>query len=173
MLHDALDLCTDGPAAIRYPRGAARQVSVAETGSGFAARSVSAGDGSVCLVGVGRMLAVAEQAADLLSARNVAVTVWDPRVVRPFDPVMVSDAARHQLVVTIEDGIVEGGVGTHLATLIGAQNSGVRHPRILNLGIPTKFIRHGKPDELMSQLGLTPGDVARQVHDMLSEIVTL
>src|SRR5262249_28157938 len=55
MLHDALDMC-DGPVAIRYPRGQARQVADSEVGEGLRARLVRRGDGRVCVLAVGKLV---------------------------------------------------------------------------------------------------------------------
>ena len=79
MLHDALELC-DGPAAIRYPKGQARQVPDHEVGVGLQARKMRTGDGSVCLLAVGKLVANAEKAAALLAERGIDATVWDVRV---------------------------------------------------------------------------------------------
>ena len=81
------------------------------------ARRVRAG-GDVCLVGVGKMLGTCLEAAELLEAEGVAATVWDPRVVKPLDPALVADAAEHPLVVTVEDGLVDGGAGSALAAAV-------------------------------------------------------
>src|SRR6516165_5661681 len=90
MLETALSLT--GPAAIRWPRTAARYVTPDQVGSGLNARLVRWGRPeqaeSVCLLGVGKMLAAAEEAAEILAAEGKEVTVWDVRVVRPLDPQM-------------------------------------------------------------------------------------
>ena len=70
----------------------------------------------VCLLGVGKMVAACQEAADRLEGRGLGVTVWDVRVASPLDPTMVEDAARHTLVLTAEDGIADGGVGASIAT---------------------------------------------------------
>ena len=129
MLHDALEL--DGPSMIRYARGAARQVGDDEVGHGLHARLVhrAPGDGTpeVCFLAVGKLLAAAEAAADELEAAGVRCTVWDMRVVKPLDLEMIADAARHPLVVTVEDGIREGGAGSRAVDEITAVQ-GARHP---------------------------------------------
>ena len=90
MLHDATSLVEAGPIAIRYPRGAARQVSEHEVGSGLSARKVRGGSGT-CIIAVGKMLETAEKAASILEADGIEVTVWDPRCCAPLDPEMVHD----------------------------------------------------------------------------------
>ena len=159
-LHDALDL-TDGPSLIRFPKTMARHVGPDEVGSGVQARRLREGD-HLCILSVGKMLEPAEAAADLLAAEGVSVTLWDARVVTPPDPAMLADAARHPFVLTIEDGMREGGAGAlfadHLAELsVGRPET----PKVRVLGTPRSYIPHGKPDAILAELGLdTPGIVA-------------
>ncbi|MGI8491611.1 MAG: 1-deoxy-D-xylulose-5-phosphate synthase, partial [Acidimicrobiales bacterium] len=116
MLETALNL--DGPAMIRYPRGDARQVDADQVGDGLYAREVRSGDGQVCILAVGKMLESAEEAASILETEGVDATVWDVRAVRPLDSVMVADAARHQMVVTVEDGVRSGGAGAYVTEVL-------------------------------------------------------
>ncbi len=162
MLHDALELC-DGPVAIRYPRGQARQVLDHEVGVGLSARRAREGDGAVCLIGVGKMLAAAEKAASVLTAEGIECTVWDPRCVRPLDPAMITDAARHRLVVTAEDGIREGGVGSLIADAVTTACGGAI-ARVVTLGLPTAFLPHGNADLILAGLGLDAEGIAAAVR---------
>src|SRR5207244_9218713 len=103
MLDTALSL--DGPAAVRWPKGAARQVDPEQVGSGLSARRMREGT-DVCILAVGKLVEAAEEAAAiLLEQEGVSATVWDVRVVKPLDREMVADAAGHPLVLTAEDGI--------------------------------------------------------------------
>ncbi len=113
MLAEALTL--DGPSVIRFPKTPARTVAPGDVGSGQRARLLRAGDGSACILAVGKMVGAAEEAAEKLRTEGVEVTVWDVRVVSPPDPDMLADAARHRLVVTAEDGMRHGGAGMFLA----------------------------------------------------------
>ena len=151
MLHDAVSLTDSGPVAIRYPKGAARQVSNDEVGSGLNALQLRRGSGTVAILAVGKMVAAALKAADVLAERGVKATVWDVRLCAPLDPAMCADAAKHERVITIEDGIREGGVGMSIAANI-SEISGTC--RVESLGVPTKFLPHAKPDRLLAQLGL-------------------
>jgi 1-deoxy-D-xylulose-5-phosphate synthase len=170
MLHDALEL--DGPSMIRYARGAARQVGDDEVGHGLHARLVhrAPGDGTpeVCFLAVGKLLAAAETAADELEAAGVRCTVWDMRVVKPLDLEMIADAARHPLVITVEDGIREGGAGSRVVDEITRQCKGPDIPRVEVLGTPTEFIPHGKPEHILSELGLDGPGIAATVRSILA-----
>ena len=161
MLHDAMCLADEGPVAIRYPRGSARIVSELEVGAGLLARQVRKGEGRVCVLAIGKMVAAAEKAAETLASEGHDISVWDVRSCQPLDPVMISDAARHQLVVTIEDGVREGGIGMSIADQVRALDPSVR---VEVLGIPTKFILQAKAEHILAQLGLDAAGVAATIR---------
>ena len=125
MLEEALRL--GGPSAIRFPKTPARQARDGAVGSGLRARQVHRGDGTVCLLAVGKLVEAAEEAAAKLATDGVDATVWDVRVVSPPDPVMLADAAAHGLVVTMEDGIRVGGAGTFLVDALRGLSE-IDHP---------------------------------------------
>jgi len=157
MLHDAVALADHGPVAIRYPRGAAVQVDADHVGSGLQARCVQRGDGSVCLLAVGRMLADATAAARRLAESGVSATVYDVRSCIPLDEVMLDDAAAHGAVVTVEDGIRDGGIGDAIRTALAVRS---QH-RVEVLGIPTRFVPQAtKPSEIHAQLGIDEAGIA-------------
>jgi 1-deoxy-D-xylulose-5-phosphate synthase len=151
MLHDAVSLADAGPVAIRYARGAARQVAEHEVGAGLSARLVRRG-GDVCVIGVGTMLEVVEKAAEVLAEQGVECTVWDPRSCAPLDPEMIADAAGFDRVVTLEDGVRAGGIGMMIADEVCARDSTTR---VDVLGLPTRFIPHDpKPAHIHARFGL-------------------
>ncbi len=150
MLHDALEL--DGPASIRFSKTAPPPAMEGDVGSGLSARLVREG-GSICIIGVGKMLAAAREAADRLAADGHDVTVWDPRVVMPLDSEMLHDAARHRLVVTIEDGLRDGGVGSMIADAL-RDLAPVDGPAVRVLGVPLAFMAQGSADAILHSLGL-------------------
>src|SRR5947209_15061 len=161
MVADAFRI-TDGPVAIRYARGAARQVPPEQVGSGLHARRVRQG-ADVCIIGVGRMLEAAEDAALLLDDQGVTATVWDPRVVKPLDPTMICDAAGHPLVVTVEDGVRLGGAGTAIADAVAALDPDQPSPPVLVLGTPDAFVPHGTPAQILAEFGLDGRGIAAPV----------
>jgi 1-deoxy-D-xylulose-5-phosphate synthase len=158
MVAEALRI-SDGPVAIRYARGAARQVSPEQVGSGLHARRVRQG-ADVCIVAVGRMVEAAEDAALLLEDQGVRATVWDARVVKPLDPNMICDAAAHPLVVTVEDGVRLGGAGTAIADAVAALDPEAVAPPVLVLGTPDAFIAQGTPAQILAELGLDGRGIA-------------
>ena len=118
MLRAALSL--PGPSTIRFPKTAPRHIDESEVGEGLSARQLRSGDGSVCLLGVGKLVAACLAAADELATEGIAATVWDVRVVSPPDPDMLADAARHSVVVTAEDGVRHGGAGAFIVDAMEA-----------------------------------------------------
>jgi 1-deoxy-D-xylulose-5-phosphate synthase len=167
MLATALKL--EGPAVIRFPKGAARQVDPSEVGDGLHARRWRTSESrEVALVGVGKMLGVALAAADLLAGDGIDATVWDPRVVKPLDSAMLADAAVHRLVVTIEDGFRTGGIGSTIATSLADIAGSGATPQVLTLGVPDAYIPQAKPDKILTRLGLDGPGVAASVRAALS-----
>jgi 1-deoxy-D-xylulose-5-phosphate synthase len=109
------------------------------------------------------MLESAEAAVEILEADGLDVTLWDVRVVRPLDPRMVADAGRHELVVTVEDGVRSGGAGAFIADAVADLHETRRAPRFLVLGLPTAYIPHGSQERILAQLGLDGPGVAAAV----------
>jgi 1-deoxy-D-xylulose-5-phosphate synthase len=153
MLDQALEL--DAPVAIRYPKGTAPSVVTGGIGTGLRARLMRKGS-DVCILGVGKLVRAAEEAARLLDIQGVSATLWDLRVVKPLDPAMLASAVTHRVVVTAEDGVRRGGAGSSIETALSelARSMGVAVPSVITLGIPDAFVPHGRADALMSELGL-------------------
>ena len=168
MLAEALTL--DGPSVIRFPKTPAPWVEPGTVGSGLQARRTRTGDGSVCILAVGKMVTAANEAAVLLADSGIEATVWDVRVVSEPDPSMVADAVRHDAVITAEDGVRQGGAGSFLADAIRASCPGGAAPPVTTLGIPRAYIAQGKADDILSQLGLDGPGLARSVRSALSSV---
>ena len=162
MLTDAVQLSDEGPVAIRYSRGSARQVPERDVGVGLRARQIVAGNGSVCVLAVGKMVETAERAAATLGRR---VTLWDVRSCAPLDEEMIADAARHGGVVTIEDGIAEGGIGASAAARIRALDPTIP---VTVLGTPLHFIPHGAPGDIHAGLGLDADGLVAAIRQLPS-----
>jgi 1-deoxy-D-xylulose-5-phosphate synthase len=165
MLHDALEITT-GPSVLRWPKTPARMVSEDAIGEGLHARRTRTDDAAdVCLIAVGHLAPAAEEAADRLAAEGVSCTVWDPRVVKPLDPDMLDDAARFRFVVTAEDGLREGGIGSAIAAEV-AERSGGRS-RTSVLGVPVAYIPQGKVPAILHELGLDADGLVVEVKRLL------
>lgn len=149
MMYTALQM--ESPSVVRYPRGVGEGVEW----QGVPFESVEVGRGEclregsdVAVLAVGTMANVAMRAA-AKSERSVAV--YDLRYVKPLDEELILDVARRfGHIITIEDGILRGGVGESIAALIA--RNGLK-PRITTLGIDDSFVHHGKPSELYADCG--------------------
>jgi 1-deoxy-D-xylulose-5-phosphate synthase len=176
MLHDALELCTAGPAAIRFPKTmppddtAAPSDGDEEVGSGLSARKVRTGR-DVCILAVGKMLGPARAAAEAMAASHgIQAAVWDVRLVKPLDEEMLAEAATYPRVVTVEDGYRDGGAGSAIADRLAGLAAGQEHeegPNVTVLGAPVRFIPHGKPDDILASVGLDAEGIAATVRAVL------
>lgn len=167
MLQTAMTL--DSPATIRFPKGLARHVTPEEVGDGFSARKAVRGDGSLCMLSVGRMLEACEDAAKILGDHDISATVWDVRVAKPLDLSMIADALQHDHIITVEDGIRVGGVGSAIIDALNVQAavSGKAVPPVVTLGVPSAFIPQAKPAAILSRLGLDGPGIAESARAAL------
>jgi 1-deoxy-D-xylulose-5-phosphate synthase len=163
MLDTALGL--PGPSAIRFP-STAPPARCTGAGEGLQARQLADGDGSVCILAVGKLVGAALDAVDLLAADGVAATLFDVRVVAPPDPAMLAAALAHRVVVTVEDGFRHGGAGEFLleALQVAARDAAVAPPTSRVLGVPRAFVAQGNPEELLAELGLDGEGIAASVR---------
>jgi len=169
MLKDAIVLANEGPVVIRYPKGVARSVDAADIGSGLAARKLLTDESNtVCILSIGKMVGASLDAAALLAAKGIMATVWDVRSCAPLDQLMIDNAAAHQVVVTVEDGIREGGIGMTIEDLVSHAH-GAQRPSIEVLGIPKQFIPQAKPDAILSRLGLNAEGIAATVQRLVNK----
>jgi 1-deoxy-D-xylulose-5-phosphate synthase len=176
MLHTALRY-NDGPIALRYPRGAGAGVKLPdrprrlEIGTGEILRESSAGasGGSggarVALLGYGTGVAKALEAADILAADGLEVTVADARFAKPIDAGLAAQlAAEHELLVTVEEGVLAGGFGSAVwETLSDAGIAGEGGIRIMRVGLPDRYVTHGAPKLLHEEVGFTGQRIAERV----------
>jgi 1-deoxy-D-xylulose-5-phosphate synthase len=162
---------SDGPTVVRFPTGAVPGdlPAVERLGVGLDAVDIlhRSGRADVLLVAVGAFGQVGVRAAERIGEQGYGVTVVDPRWVRPVQPHLVELAADHRLVVTVEDGIRTGGVGTAVAQAL--RDADVSTP-VRDLGVAPGFHPHGSRAELLADLGLTPQDVAGEVIGWLSRL---
>lgn len=124
----------------------------------------SGAEEDVLLVAVGSMVPVALEAATLLEAQGIGVTVVDPRWVVPIPASLIDLSRDHRLVITIEDGVRVGGVGTRLRQDLRAAgvDTGVNE-----LGLPDAFIDHASRSQILADAGLTAQAIARDVIDQV------
>jgi 1-deoxy-D-xylulose-5-phosphate synthase len=158
----------DGPIALRYPRGTAAGVPLPER-----PRALEIGRGEVlqegdrvALLGYGHGVQVANDAAEILAEHDLRVTVADGAFAKPLDTELAERlAADHELLVTIEDNVLPGGFGAavleHVEDALGDRDA--RRARVLRVGLPDRYVTHGKPALLREEVGLTGEAVAERV----------
>jgi 1-deoxy-D-xylulose-5-phosphate synthase len=169
MLRTAL-LYDDGPIALRYPRGEgigvplpARPEAI-EIGTGEILREGE----RVALLGYGTGVAKALEAADVLAEHGLSVTVADARFAKPIDVGLAAQlAAEHDLLVTVEEGVLAGGFGS--AVWERLSDVGLGSPRILRVGLPDRYVTHGTPKLLHEEVGFTGARIAERIESAVAE----
>ncbi len=169
-------LLHDGPIALRYPRGEGVGVELpAEPhaiaiGTGEIVREGGASEAPgrrVALIGYGSGVGKALGAADQLSSAGISPTVVDARFAKPIDAgLMAQLAAEHDLLVTVEEGVLAGGFGSAVWETL---NEAGATPRILRVGLPDRYVTHGKPALLHEEIGFTPERIAERVATAISD----
>ncbi len=165
MLRTAL-VYDDGPIALRYPRGEALGVPLPripepiEIGTGEILRE---GEGKVAIIGYGTGVTKGLEAADRLSLRGIEVTVADARFAKPIDAALMAELAReHELLVTIEEGVLAGGFGSAVWETLN--DAALPVPRILRIGLPDRFVTHGPVPVLHAEVGFTGRRIAERIE---------
>ena len=151
----------DGPTLVRFGKGSVDENISAlrrlEDGVDVLLESPSK---DVLLVAVGSMAKIAIQVSSLLAAQGIGSTVIDPRWVIPVATSVVEMAAKHRLVVTIEDGIRVGGIGTRIRQAMRAAQVDTA---LNEIGLPDEFLEHATREEILERVGLSPQAIARDI----------
>lgn len=158
MLKTAIN--SNGPAAIRYPRGAGRGVSLEDEPAQIpVGKAVVLRDGrEVALVAIGSMVEVALQAAEELEHQGISTAVINARFVKPLDVNCISGyAARTKLLITLEEHVLQGGFGSGVLEKMNSLE--IPDLKVICLGIGDTFVEHGKRDILLARHNLTPDSV--------------
>lgn len=155
----------DGPAAVRYPRGSgngATLPSIDETIEMGKARKILQAvtdhtESAIALLNFGSTLDEAKIAAQQLNA-----TLVDMRFIKPLDLALIDDVVKsHTIIVTVEDNAIAGGAGSGVNEYILSQGIAIK---ILNIGLPDSFIKHGTQQEIHQELGLDSQGIIDKVN---------
>jgi 1-deoxy-D-xylulose-5-phosphate synthase len=114
----------------------------------------------VLIVSVGAMAPICVDVAARLDAQGIGVAVVDPRWVKPVSDQLIEMAAAHRLVVSVEDNIRVGGCGAALVQAL--RDAGVDVP-VDVLGLPPRFLEHGRRDQVLESVGLSAQAIAREI----------
>ena len=164
VLREAVDI-SDAPSVIRFPKGAvSADIPAFERRDGIDVlyRGESA---DVLLISVGAMATMAVEAASQAYREGVGVTVIDPRWVKPLPASLITLADRYKSVVVVEDGIAHGGIASALSEMF--RSAGLNIP-IHSIGVPLTFIEHSSRAEILSDLGMTAQNIAREIVEWSS-----
>jgi len=147
------------PAAVRYPRGTgtgAELPNINETIAIGIAKTISKGK-DIAIVNFGTTLTEAKLAADELNA-----TIVDMRFVKPLDTALLNELTNsHHTIVTIEDNAIAGGAGSAVNEYLLSQGFAIK---ILNIGLPDSFIKHGTQQEIHHDLGLDSQGIINKIN---------
>ncbi|PTW91688.1 1-deoxy-D-xylulose-5-phosphate synthase [Microbacteriaceae bacterium MWH-Ta3] len=159
-LREAVDI-DDAPTVLRFPKGGVPSdiAALRRTDDGVDVLREET-DADVLLVGIGAMVPTALKVAAILQESGVTSTVIDPRWVVPVPPSVLTLAASHRIVVSIEDGIRVGGVGTRIRQDLRA--AGI-DTAVDELGLPDEFLEHDTRDNILRRVGLTPEHIAENI----------
>ena len=159
-LHEAVAI-EDAPTVVRYSKGKVGDEMEAEMRFADGVDLLRRGSRpDVLIVAVGPMAKLALAVADLVEKQGIGVTVVDPRWVVPVPESVIALARHHRLVVSIEDGIVVGGIGTRIRQDLRAAEV---EATVTELGLPDEFIDHASRDEILADAGLTPRQIAMNI----------
>ncbi|RLP76968.1 1-deoxy-D-xylulose-5-phosphate synthase [Mycetocola tolaasinivorans] len=151
----------DAPTVIRFPKGSAPEDIAALRRTKGGVDVLAEGDREdVLIVAVGSMASIALDVAERLRAQGIGATVVDPRWVVPVNDDVVELARTHRLVITLEDGVRVGGIGTRIRQRL--REAGV-DTAVDELGLPDVFIDHASREQVLTDAGLTGQQIARDV----------
>jgi 1-deoxy-D-xylulose-5-phosphate synthase len=157
---------TDGPIAMRYPRGSGLGVPLME--EGWEPLPIGKGEilrhgDDLLLMGYGSMVNMSMQVAEILSEHGIEATVINPRFVKPLDTELIAPLAKQiGKVVTIEEGCLMGGFGSAVAEALLDNNVVVPVKRF---GVPDILVDHAEPNESFADLGLTSSQISEQIRE--------
>ena len=161
----------DGPAAIRYPRGAAVGVPLPDRAAELrigTGETLAQGE-RLALVGYGTGVQIALDAAAALRDHGIEPTVCDARFAKPLDRELLHTlAASHDLLVTVEENVLAGGFGSAVLEHLSDSGTLAGGPAVIRFGLPDRYVTHGKPDLLREEVGLTAERVVERVLGALA-----
>ncbi len=154
----------DAPTVIRFPKAEVGEELPAEARTGDIDVLLATPDPSVLVIGYGPLAEVALEVGRRLRQQGIGVTVADPDWALPVSSELTALAGAHELVVTLEDSGIVGGVGSRLAQELAA--SGILTP-VRQFGLPQQFLAHGKRGDILAEARLTAQPVALAATETL------
>ena len=161
----------NGPIAIRYPRGGEEKTKFLTHEKIEKGKAEILREGEdVTIVAIGKMVAKAQNVADILEKKGIEAEVINARFLKPLDKETITNSIeKTKNVITIEDGTIEGGLGTVIEELI--QEEKLKDVIFNKFGYPDRFIKHGKTEEIEEIYGLTEKNIVEYVEKSREEVV--
>jgi 1-deoxy-D-xylulose-5-phosphate synthase len=157
----------EGPFAYRYPRGVGSGLPLNDVpspvpiGKGEKLRDGSDG----VIFAIGTCAAPALQAAQMLADEGLSLAVVDPRFLKPLDrDLLIAEANRTGLVITVEENVLQGGFGSAVMELLAQEEI---FPRIACIGLPDFFVEQGSQEQLQARYGLDAVGIAGRIRKVL------
>lgn len=166
----ATAIAIEGPAAVRYPRGAGLGVPLTDSLETLPVgkAEVLQEEGNIAFLAVGTMVEKAKEAAAILKEEGIEAAVVNMRFIKPLDTELLGEMARtKRLLITAEENVLAGGFGSAVAEYLA--DHGIEVP-LLRFGIPDRFIEQGTRRELLSLCGLQPDEMAERIRERLSQM---
>ena len=166
----ATAIAIEGPAAVRYPRGAGLGVPLTDSLETLPVgkAEVLQEEGNIAFLAVGTMVEKAKEAAAILNEAGIEAAVVNMRFIKPLDTELLGEMARtKRLLITAEENVLAGGFGSAVAEYLA--DHGIEVP-LLRFGIPDRFIEQGTRRELLSLIGLQPDEMAERIRERLSQM---
>lgn len=166
----ATAIAIEGPAAVRYPRGAGLGVPLTDSLETLPVgkAEVLQEEGTIAFLAVGTMVEKAKEAAAILKEEGIEAAVVNMRFIKPLDTELLGEMARtKKLLITAEENVLAGGFGSAVAEYLA--DHGIEVP-LLRFGIPDRFIEQGTRRELLSLCGLQPDEMAERIRERLSQL---
>lgn len=166
----ATAIAIEGPAAVRYPRGAGLGVPLTDSLETLPVgkAEVLQEEGNIAFLAVGTMVEKAKEAAAILKEEGIEAAVVNMRFIKPLDIELLGEMARtKRLLITAEENVLAGGFGSAVAEYLA--DHGIEVP-LLRFGIPDRFIEQGTRRELLSLIGLQPDEMAERIRERLSQM---
>ncbi len=166
MLYTALR--TEGPSAIRYPRGRGAGANC----EGFKALEIGRGEvlregRELLIVALGSMVHPSLEAAELLEREGIGTTVINARFIKPLDEELICSLAEdHRAILTVEENVKAGGFGSQVTEAL--RRKGIKR-RVKVLGLPDEFIEHGPRGKLLELYGLSSRAIAEEGRRLLED----
>ncbi|MER2493080.1 1-deoxy-D-xylulose-5-phosphate synthase [Catenovulum sediminis] len=152
------------PCVVRYPRGSGpnaeiqAQMQSLEIGKAWLKRSGQ----KIAILNFGSLCHFAEQAAEELDA-----TLYDMRFVKPIDKTAITNAAQqHEYIITVEDNCIQGGAGSAVLEVLAGLGEACK---VLNIGVPDEFVKHGSQNELYQILELDAEGIKNQINRFIKK----